>query len=514
MLTKTCALVFIAICSLRAAPRAFDDAKKKQAAELEQLAADLRDSKPDKRRTALHGLIKLATPPAWRLVMEALGDVDSGVGDDAQIALAALGDAALIEELVGKRGLDAKEERVAVRAAEALGRSRATIDGGELVKRFATRDPELTRMLLWSIERLAERDKLGGRRDKIAEAVARLEASRLDLGVSCAALAALARLDATRAEEAAVAAARDRSAERRCAALCVLAMLRTPSALGVALAASKDEDSRVRMAAVECLDRIGTRAALLVLVSRLGDEQRLRVRWRIVEVLQAASGLKNRLDPRPWKLWAEQLPSDGPPKLSAAPSRPRGAADADHTEAGGFVGLSPRSDRVCFLFDFSGSMWTALEDGRVPKDIVAAKLTEALEELPETTEFNLIPFTNEPLPWEPELRPAKKNEVRRALDYFLGCRARGRGNFFDAALLAMSDPRVDTIVVLTDGVPTGGVHSDMDLITPLLLERTRFRKLVVDSILVDAPGYIANRWHELSRLTGGRSTEVELAATK
>jgi Mg-chelatase subunit ChlD len=81
-------------------------------------------------------------------------------------------------------------------------------------------------------------------------------------------------------------------------------------------------------------------------------------------------------------------------------------------------------------------------------------------------------------------------------------------------LLAANDPRIDTICVLTDGVPTGGTHSDMDLIAPLLLEATRFRRVVVDSILVDAPGPAVRRWAELSRRTGGRSLVVELKPTQ
>jgi hypothetical protein len=108
------------------------------------------------------------------------------------------------------------------------------------------------------------------------------------------------------------------------------------------------------------------------------------------------------------------------------------------------------------------------------------------------------------------VQPAKKQIVAKALDFFTSCRAKGRGNFYDAALLALSDPDVDTITALTDGVPTGGFHSDMDLIVPLFCERNRFRKVVVDSILVDARLGTARRWYELSRRTGGRCTEVEL----
>jgi len=168
------------------------------------------------------------------------------------------------------------------------------------------------------------------------------------------------------------------------------------------------------------------------------------------------------------------------------------------------------SDRICFLFDFSGSMWSRLPDGRTPKDIVAARLRSALEHLPEQTEFNLVPFTYDPIPWEPRLVQAKRRNVQAALEFFEACREVGKGNFWDAALFALADPRVDTLVVLTDGVPTGGTHCDMDLILPLFEHANRFRKVAVDSILVDAPPGAVRRWRDLSQRTGGRAIEVEL----
>lgn len=474
----------------------------------EALVEQAHDPKPDRRRSAIRALAEFQTPAAWAVVLEALTDRESAVADAAQLVAGRIADPKVALELFGPLGLGSKEDQVALRAAEVLGRIAAPVDGERLARELSTRHPELSRILVWSIERLAERQKLFGRADKIADALARLYESRGDHGLACAALLALARVAPERARPLSLEALADRAPERRCAAALVFARARTPDALAAGIALAADSDVRVRMRGIECLDSLALKPALLALIARLGEEPRIRLRWRIVDVLQSSSGLKNRLDPRPWKLWAEQLPEGGvlrrgpPPKVSES--------DPRATRAGGFAGLTLISDRVTFLFDFSGSMWTAIEDGRLPKDIVAEKLRVALESLPEGTEFNLIPYTNVPIPWAEELRPAKKGEVQRALEFFAACRERGRGNVYDAALVALADPRCDTIVVLTDGVPTGGVHSDMDVIAPLFLERTRFRPLVVDTILVDAPPAAVRRWQELSRATGGRSIEVDL----
>jgi HEAT repeat protein len=474
------------------------------------LAEQARDPKPDKRRSAVRGLAQIGSREAWAIVVEALADPESAVGDAAQMCLGRLEDPKVASELLGSRGLGAKEDRVAERVAEAFGRIRAPVDGEMLARELTSRDAERTRLVIWSIERLAESKRLVGDARDIGDELARIESSRADPGMSGAALLALAEVDPDRGRKLALAALKDRAPERRCAAGLALAKLRGPELYGAAMALTKDSDSRVRMRGVDCLGDVGSKVALLGLVGALGDETRMRVRWRIVELLQDASGLKHRADPRPWKLWAEQLP-DGP----APRARPKPPpTDPQATVAGGLIGLQVVSDRVAFLFDFSGSMWTPIADGRMPKDIVSSKLREALTALPETTEFNLIPYANEPIPWESEVQPAKKPQKERALEFFDACRARGRGNVYDAVLLAMADPKVDTVVLLTDGVPTGGLHSDMDLITPLLLERTRFRPLVVDSILVDAPPAAVHRFEELSRLTGGRSIEVELVKAK
>lgn len=475
------------------------------------LAEQARDAKPEKRRSAVRALAEFGGEEAWRLVFAALEDTDSSVGDAAQRAIGRLADPKLALELCGPAGLGSKEERVQLRAAEAFGRLQVGVDAERLARELSPRGGERDRLLVWSIERLAAGGKLLGDAGKVVRELERLERADGDKGLAGAALCALAELAPARALDLARDSLRDRNSDKRCAAALVLGRLKPPDALGEALRLASDADARVRMRGIECLDAIGTRASMLAIVGRLANEPRLRVRWRAVDLLQRASGLKHRLDPRPWKLWAEELPEGGVLKRGMSPEAAAKAEAQGATRASGFAGLSILSDHVAFLFDFSGSMWTPMADGRIPKDIVDAKLRLALEALPESTEFNLIPFTNVPIPYAPEARTAKRAEVQKALEWFSKCREKGRGNFYDAARIAMVDPAIDTIVVLTDGVPTGGLHSEMDLIVALLAERARTRPIVIDSILVDAPPGTAKRWRELAERTGGRSIEVDLS---
>ena len=190
---------------------------------------------------------------------------------------------------------------------------------------------------------------------------------------------------------------------------------------------------------------------------------------------------------------------------------PKDGGEARTSAQVSFVGLPLLSPHICFAIDFSGSMWSPMPDGRLPKELVDARLRATLEGLTQATEFNIVPFTNEILPWRPKLVPANPANVRTAIADFEKCQARGRGNFFDAAVFALADPEVETLLTLTDGVPTGGFHSNLDLVIALLLERNRFRRVAFDTVLVDSSAQAERRWRMLAEFSGGRLVATEKA---
>ena len=172
-------------------------------------------------------------------------------------------------------------------------------------------------------------------------------------------------------------------------------------------------------------------------------------------------------------------------------------------------GLNVLSDRVAFLIDLSGSMWDTPAGERTRKEVVDAMLRNCLEALPHEAEFNLFPYTRDPIPWEKHLVRATSENVSRAATWFERCHQRGPGNVFDAILAALADPEVDTLVILTDGKPTGGHRFHLELMVDLLLERNRYRQVAFDSILVETPKPFRRTWSDLAERTGGRSIAVE-----
>jgi hypothetical protein len=168
------------------------------------------------------------------------------------------------------------------------------------------------------------------------------------------------------------------------------------------------------------------------------------------------------------------------------------------------------SDRIAILIDFSGSTWKPGPDGKTRKDQLDIELEKTLKALPPETWFNVIPFTDAPIPWEKSLQPATPANVARALKFFTTCKASGKGNFWDAAQLALESPDVDTILVLTDGAPTGGHRWNVDLMHELYVERNRFRHVALDAVIVDAKKGMQERWRKFCEATGGRMSAVDL----
>jgi hypothetical protein len=262
----------------------------------------------------------------------------------------------------------------------------------------------------------------------------------------------------------------------------------------------------VRLRAAEALARCGTRPAAGMLVRFLEAEEEEPVAVRIVELLQRLSGRDHQRDVSAWSEWAEGLnplwrPGGGV-RTGSGPAAPTASA------ATTFAGLPIVSRRIAFLIDLSGSIWNERSDGKTRKEKIDDELERALEGLPSDACFNVVPYTSKPIPWDERLVPATALSVKRATAFFEDLQATGSGNFWDAALYALADPRVDTLVVLTDGVPTGGRRTRLELIVPLFIELNEWRRVAVDSILIDAPRREREAWARLAELTGGRSQAI------
>jgi hypothetical protein len=470
--------------------------------DFDTLKQQLRDQDRYERHKAVKGLAQLGTEEAWMLVIESLADPMGRVSDQAQLDLERLPEA-LVSELMGKRGLGSRKEIVALRAAEIFGRLEYAAQDKGLISGLKHKDADVRRSLLWSIERLALRSLLTAEKTSLAEEVSRLsERDKSDL-VKAQALVTLGALGAESLEPAVLEFIAAGSTPLRIAAVELLDLLEGEAAVLALQLALADNAPVVRLRAHEFLAGRGDRESLRRLIEALESEPVLRSRWRLVALLRELSGLKHGLDPRPWKRWVGELPEDW------TPADKHVAEELGGDKTVSFVGMPMLSERVAFLIDFSGSMYE--EKGNTTrKQRVDVELRRALESLDETVSFNLHPFHDAPMRWQKKLTPAKKRSVAKALDWFEGLNDQGRGDFWAAAMEAMADPEVDTLMVLTDGAPTGGRRWSLDLMRELFQHENRFRGVALDALLFDASKGLTFYWTDLCTRTGGRCQNVDI----
>ncbi len=474
---------------------------------LEGLRAKLCSRDKWVRQEAVEELARIGGEAAWNLVIEALADPKGEVADTAELVLAALDAPKALEALGKEPGLRSKDALVRVRVAELLGRLPKAPPAKWFERALQDDEPEARRMACWSLERLARAGRLDAALvQEVRAELERAARSEREPLTRARALAALCVVAPEAAPAALEMARRERDPLVRGAAAALVVPGADPAAALLGLAPLVGDPSlSVRRVALESLGALGTRGAAERLVERLTAEGEERLLVRVVELLQGLSGQKHRRDPRPWNDWLRALPAD----WTAGPARAAPASEdpAARTSAA-FAGLPIVSKRVAILIDLSGSIWSLRPDGRTRKEIVDGKLREALEALPDDTRFNLIPYTGVPHPWKERLVPATPARVREAARWFEACKENGSGNFWDAALLALEDPEVDTLVVLFDGAPTGGTRHRLELLVPLFLERNFARRVTLDLVLVDASKRLQRLWAELATGTGGRLVAV------
>jgi HEAT repeat protein len=472
---------------------------------LAELERDLHAARPEKRRSAVKGLSELKSRAAWELILKALVDPDAMVADEAELELGRLRDRELLPELYDRAGLAAQNEWVQKRVAEAFGRMSIDVDGAALMRSASPSAVELSRTIVWSIERLALAKHLGGNTSKVARSLESLCRSKCDGGLRGAALQALCAVDKPAAQPLISEAMLEKDPVVRCAGLHAAQSWTEVECVGAARRLLSDPEPAVRAQAIENLEHAASKAAILALIDHMDREKRERLRYGILAFLRKRSGLAHGFDAAAWKDWADKIAGDA----STGVAKPERVGPVGDTRVA-FAGLNVISDRIAFLIDCSGSLWRTKVGDRTRKDVADEKLRAALRALPADTEFNVIPYTDAPIPWEKRLVPSRPDNVKRALEFFERCHRSGRGDFYGAVELALADPNVDTIVVLTDGAPTGGHRWNLDLMFDLLVEQNRFRKVAFDSILVDASKSARKKWAELAERTGGRSIEAKM----
>jgi hypothetical protein len=165
------------------------------------------------------------------------------------------------------------------------------------------------------------------------------------------------------------------------------------------------------------------------------------------------------------------------------------------------------SARIAFIVDHSGSMSARVGTDKKRNRLMAAKeqLRQVIAVLPKTHKVNLIPFeTSVSQVWR-ELKSLSAGNRRDLLDEVGKIKLSGGTNTYGAIVAAMEDPEVDTIYLLTDGVPTSGEVIDPDEILEAVRRENRTRQIIIHCISI---GMKSELLMDLAAMTGGQYKEV------
>jgi len=271
-------------------------------------------------------------------------------------------------------------------------------------------------------------------------------------------LALLVVLRATSNGKGAVGLSRSSDPVARQAAAIFLAESSGPDALGALHALLEDEDVSVRAEAIRQTGRRREVDSILPLIECLSRENG-RLRGDAHFVLTMMTGMDLGFRVGSWRsFWRDKGEGFQMPTLEEA-RKVAAELAANQSEEGmsavSFYGLTVISNHFALVVDTSGSMTTKVKDGKTRLDIAKEQINGVIKRIRDGALFNVIPFADNALPMEEVLIEMDESLREDSMLYVEGLRAGGGTNAYEGLAAAFEDQIVDTIYLLTDGIPNG-----------------------------------------------------------
>jgi HEAT repeat protein len=461
------------------------------------LGKRLRDADPEVRSAAVREVRETPTLAGVRLIFPLLEDEDDYVRDLTWATLGSVKEPEFIRWIGGailtSRSVDLRRE-----AIDALGFSGAKVALPILIRTLDDREPQV---------RIGAAVGLGRQKGAEAARALRTHLKDKDLAVRAAVLESLSRVDAVAAVGALQAALRDSDEGIRCVALRSLRYGNRELAIEVGAWALREGGWRLRAQAIENALWLKDRSVMEGLITAIPHMDRARVKADLFDALRTLTGLEIPPTQSDWDAWWEQHGAQwrkgGRIKLA-----PRAAAASAVAR---YYGIPVKSDRVSFLLDGSGSMrgQMATDDPRIKMDTARTELLRTLDLLGTKIRYNVIVFQTEPEPFRPALVAADAR-TRKRLEAFIRLKiGKGWTNVHDALVLALQDPEVDTIFILSDGAPSRGEHIFRSRILEQVRRINRRRKVVIHTISFAGKARDRKFLKDLAERNGGMSVVSE-----
>lgn len=302
-------------------------------------------------------------------------------------------------------------------------------------------------------------------------------------------------------------------------------------AIGNALGDSSDEVLRAAIQAAKKRKSVRSVEALIALHAKFekGKEAGGLMLTNVKEALLAITGEQFE-KAQDWTNYWEPRKASFRPVTGDKPKKLEGGTGERAKPK--FFGSEIRSNRIVFVIDTSGSMEAADPmpangdptpgGSRVRMDRAKQQLTQVVDALPADCKFTIVSYNgilfqggpggagqlppgtppDGPLPptigghewakiFKPRLFPANASTKAEAKQFIAELKANGATFTFNALKLAFEIQEADTIILLSDGVPTEIDRKDgSEMTTDKILEQVgamnRFRRLRIDAFGFDA----------------------------
>jgi HEAT repeat protein len=301
---------------------------------------------------------------------------------------------------------------------------------------------------------------------------------------------------------------------------------------------------QLKVAAAQALQAIGGLAGIEPLIDALSkNDGRLRV--EINDALVGLTGVNKHGDPAAWKAWWEQN-REAVGKGTYVPKASDSAGAPGKNTTMTFYGIPVESRSIIFVLDRSGSMIEP-SDWEVPKEAVSSaggagepgsdikktgdrkidiarwQLKKAIAQMAEGSDFNICFFSHEFVMLSDKMLKMSAATRKQAFDWIDKLDPYGGTNTFDALEKALGyaasgisgeklqKSGVDTICLVTDGLPTAGQVADAKEIVARIRTLNKTRKVKIHTVGVFTVSKGADAAKELKEKEEGMKFLKQLA---
>jgi hypothetical protein len=286
----------------------------------------------------------------------------------------------------------------------------------------------------------------------------------------------------------------------------------------------------VRLAAIRTMHNIRDPRMIPPIIAQLATEGG-RLREDILELLEKLTHQNFGLNIEKWKWWwnlyAEKF------QFTAKPSK---SQEHKIRYAMQYHDVETCSKKFIFFVDVSSSMNEIVKvrkqegktygkgDLRKKKiDVAKTELVRLLRTFDKNIYFNIITFSEEVEMWRKNVASAKKETRRQAEKYIWAIKPpqKAATNVYDSLMTAFDmvdagfakrkyESVVDTMFFLSDGNPTAGAVTDVDMILQTVRERNRIHGIKIHTFALSGRSGDTYFLRKLAELTGGSFQVIQI----